>query len=312
MALSIPTLSITTGKITALIGPNGSGKSTLLHLLAFLEAPHEGEIRFQNQTVSARRHPDLRRRIGFLPQRPYMLRGTVADNLQLALKLRGVQKTLWPHKINKAMARLNIAHLRNQKATDLSGGELQKAALARALVTDPEVLLLDEPFSHLDQTGIQLLEPFIADYPKATGSTLIFSTHNRYQGLALADGIITLVNGECVKTPLINLFTGHTDNHTFNTGKLSITLTADITSCRHISIDPNEIVLSRQPLISSIRNQFQGRVTTITEEMGKVRITVNTGEVFQALITSEALKDLDLKLGDVVWVSFKSNSIVTF
>ncbi|MGR9116185.1 MAG: ABC transporter ATP-binding protein [Gammaproteobacteria bacterium] len=311
-ALSLPSLTVKSGKITALIGPNGCGKSTLLNLLAFLEPPQNGKIRFQGRTITSKLYPELRRCIGVLPQKPYMLRGTVADNLKLALKLHGFHKALWHPNINRALERLNIAHLKTQKATNLSGGELQKAALARALVTDPQVLLLDEPFSYLDQSSMQLLEDFISSYTQETGCTLIFSTHNRFQGLALADEVVSLVNGKPIKTPLINLFTGQVDNHTFNTGKISVTLTGDITHCRHISIDPHEIVLSRLPLVSSIRNQFQGRITTITEEMGKVRIAVSAGEVFQALITFESLKVLDLNLGDYVWVSFKSNSIVAF
>jgi len=89
-------------------------------------------------------------------------------------------------------------------------------------------------------------------------------------------------------------------------------LAGDDSSSHHVSIDPHEIVLSRVPLISSMRNQFHGRVTTIAEEAGKVRVVVNAGEIFQVLITSEALDDLNLKLGDALWVNFKSNSVVAF
>lgn len=312
LALSLPSLHIETGRITALIGPNGCGKSTLLNLLAFLEPPHQGNLCFQGQTVSSKHYPALRRRIGFLPQKPYMLRGTVADNLDLTLKFHGFRKPFRSQRINNTLEYLNIAHLRSQKAAHLSGGELQKVALARAWVTEPEVLLLDEPFSHLDQSSLLLLERFIASFPQETGCSLVFSTHNRLQGLALADEVISLIKGKQTKTPLINLFAGRIDNHIFNTGKLSVALTGEVSACRHISIDPHEIVLSRQPLVSSIRNQFQGRITTITEYMGQVKISVTAGEVFQVLINFEAFKELDLSLGDTVWVSFNSNSIMIF
>ena len=312
LALSLPALFIKTGAVTALVGPNGCGKSTLLNLLAFLEPPHQGSLSFQGQTVTTQHYPALRRCIGFLPQKPYMLRGTVADNLDLTLKFHGFRKPFRSQRVNKTLEYLNITHLRNQKATQLSGGELQKAALARAWVTHPKVLLLDEPFSHLDQSGLLLLERFIASFSQDTGCSLIFSTHNRLQGLALGDEVVSLVKGKQTKMPLINLFAGRIDNHIFNTGKLSVALTSEVSACRHISIDPHEIVLSRHPLVSSIRNQFQGRITTITEYMGQVKISVTAGEVFQVLINFEAFKELGLSLGDTVWVSFNSNSITIF
>lgn len=308
IALSLSDLTLAAGKVTALTGPNGCGKSTLLNLLAFMEAPATGKMTFFGNQVSPEQLPSYRKRVGFLPQKPYMLRGTVQDNLKLALKLRGTPKALWQKNINTALERLAIAHLGPQQASHLSGGELQKSALARVLITDPGVLLLDEPFSYLDQASARLLEQFINEYQ----GTLVFSTHDRLQGLALANDVISLVEGAQIKSPLINLFHGSCNNHIFNTGKINIILTSDIASCQHVSIDPHEIVLSRQALISSIRNQFQGRVMSISEEMGKVRVAVAAGEVFQALITYEALHDLKLNLGDCVWVNFKSNSVTAF
>ncbi|WP_020159061.1 MULTISPECIES: ABC transporter ATP-binding protein [Methylobacter] len=311
-ALSLPALTVHAGTVTALIGPNGCGKSTLLHLLAFLEAPATGRIVFFGEPVKAI-DPSLRKRIGFLPQKPYMLRGTVRDNLTLALKLQGLPKTLWPEKIHAALERLDILHLIDLQAKTLSGGELQKAALARALITGPDVLLLDEPFSYLDQASALRLEAFISSYIEETQGTLVFSTHNRLQGLALAQDVISLVQGELIRSPLINLYHGQAGKeHIFDTGKIRIMLPRDTPACRHVSIDPREIVLSRQPLVSSIRNRYHGRVVSISEEMGKVRVAVEAGEIFQVLITYEALQDLDLSLGDLVWIHFKSNSVVVF
>ncbi|MDD5322066.1 MAG: ATP-binding cassette domain-containing protein [Methylococcales bacterium] len=308
IALSLSDLTLDAGKVTALTGPNGCGKSTLLSLLAFMEAPNTGSITFFGDQVRPEQLFTYRKRVGFLPQKPYMLRGTVQDNLKLALKLRGTPKALWQKNINTALERLGIAHLGPQQVSKLSGGELQKSALARVLITDPGILLLDEPFSHMDQNSAQLLEQIIKGYQ----GTLIFSSHDRLHGLALANDVISLVEGARVKSALINLFHGCCANHIFNTGKINIILTSDIASCRHVSINPHEIVLSRQVLISSIRNQFQGRVMSISEEMGKVRIAVAAGEVFHVLITYEALHDLKLNLGDLVWVNFKSNSVTAF
>jgi tungstate transport system ATP-binding protein len=312
LVLSLPDLAIKEQQTTVLIGPNGSGKSTLLQLLAFLSAPTTGSIKYRGSAVTPSNRQEYRKCVAFLAQKPYMLTGSVLDNLTLALKFRGVSKKKRQQKAISALEQLNIRHLKNHPAKLLSGGEIQKAALARALVLQPDVLLLDEPFSYLDQSASRLFEQFIEAYTSNSDTTLIFSTHNRLQGYALADNVITLMNGERVSTPLINLFHGRIEHHCFNTGKLEILLPDDIVRGQHLAIDPHEIVLSNQPLSSSIRNSYQGRVTTIAEEMGKVRVSIEAGEKFQVLITYQALNDLALVLGGSIWISFKSNSVVVF
>ena len=312
IALSLPVLNIESGQITALVGSNGSGKSTLLNLLAFLTFPEQGEIQFFNSTVTLKQHLQYRKCIGFLAQKPYMLRGTVLDNITLPLKMHGVRKSDRQNKAWVILEQLDIAHCAEQQAKNLSGGELQKVALARILIQEPRVLLLDEPFSYLDQQSNHLLENFIASYAQQPAKTLIFSTHNRLQGLALANNVISLVDGKSVLTPLINLFQGTVKNHSFDTGKITITLPDHITKGSHISIDPGEIVISKRPLSSSMRNNYTGRITTITEERGNVRITLAAGEKFHALITHQALYELDLNLGDNAWINFKSNCVVVF
>ncbi len=312
IALSLPKLNIESGQITALVGSNGSGKSTLLNLLAFLTYPEQGKIQFFDSAVTPKQQLLFRKRTGFLTQKPYMLRGTVLDNITLALKLRDTRKATRNNKAMAILEQLDIVHCVEQQAKNLSGGELQKVALARVLALDPEVLLLDEPFSYLDQHSSHSLESFIASYVQQSKRTLIFSTHNRLQGLALAKNVISLVNGKSVSTPLINLFQGTITNQSFDTGNITITLPDNISEGRHVSIDPGEIVISRQTLSSSIRNNYCGRIITINEEMGNVRITVDAKEKFHALITHQALSELNLNLGDNVWVNFKSNCVVVF
>ncbi|MDO9238791.1 MAG: ATP-binding cassette domain-containing protein [Methylicorpusculum sp.] len=310
--LSLPELWIHGQQVTALIGPNGCGKSTLLNILSLTLSPQQGEVVFMGEKVSGKNRCSLIRKIGYLPQNPFMFRGTVKENLLLALKFHGVKSSRSRQKIDDALAQFGIGHLVNHQANSLSGGELQKTALARALITEPDVLLMDEPFNFLDHSSNQLMEQFISGFISQAQQTLIFSTHNRLQGLALAGPVISLVQGAQVDSPLINLFGGFTQGNSFDTGKLLIRLPGDVSDCRHISIDPHEIVLSRTPLISSIRNQFPGRITSISEEAGKVCVEVSSDEKFLALITHEALQDLDLRLGEAIWVNFKSNSIVAF
>ena len=310
LALSLPKLTIQANKITAIIGPNGCGKSTLLNLLALLQKNQQGQISFFSESITENNASSYRKRIAFLPQKPYMLRGTVSDNLDLTLKFHGIKNNRLK-KINSALETLNIAHLKLQQAKTLSGGELQKVALARAIITNPDVLLMDEPFSYLDQNSEQLLEQFIVDYVK-NNKTLVFSTHNRLQGMAIADDVISLVKGAVVKSPLINLFHGSCKNQLFDTGKIQIMLADSAQNYQHVSIDPNEIVLSRERLVSSMRNQYHGKVTAIADETDKIRVSVSAGELFQVSITYQAFKELEISLADQLWVNFKSNAILAF
>jgi len=309
-ALSLENISIQAGKTTALIGANGSGKSTLLNMLAFLSSPSQGEILFNGQSVKKKGLIHYRRRVGFLAQKPFMLNGTVFDNIDLALKIQGKRQR--SEKVVRILKQLDIEHCIHQQAKLLSGGELQKVALARILVLQPEVLLLDEPFSYLDQGSALALEIFLQSYALETGHTLIFSTHDRLQGFALADKVLALAEGREVKTPLINLFHGEVVEHQFHSGAMSIELSESVTTGRHASINPQDIVLSNAALKSSMRNHFQGRIIMIADEMGSVRVNVDTGVVFKVLITYQALDELKLKLGGEVWVNFKSSAVVVF
>ena len=310
LVLSLKQVNIQTGRTTALIGENGSGKSTLLRLFAFLDYPSHGELLFKGKQVNKGALTYYRRRVGFLAQKPFMLCGSVYDNIDLALKIHGKRQRT--EKIHKVLKQLDIDHCARQQAKLLSGGELQKVALARILVLEPEVLLLDEPFSYLDQSSAQALELFLQSYTQQTGQSLVFSTHNRLQGFALADDILALAEGKQVLTPLINLFHGQVIDHAFYIGSMRILLTDAITNARHISINPQDIVLSIEALVSSMRNHFQGRVVLISDEMDRVRVNVDTGVVFQVLITYQALDELNIKLGDKLWVNFKSNAVVVF
>ena len=116
LALSLNQLNIQAGKTTALIGANGSGKSTLLSLLAFLQSPDLGELLFNGQQVKKGELTHYRRRVGFLAQKPFMLRGTVYDNINLALKIQGKKQR--SEKIHRALKQLDIKHCANQRESE--------------------------------------------------------------------------------------------------------------------------------------------------------------------------------------------------
>jgi tungstate transport system ATP-binding protein len=310
--LNIAKLRITSGKCIALLGENGAGKSTLMNLLAFTAKANQGTIKLFEQVIVNNLKPKQRRRIAMVSQQPYLLSGTVRDNINLALKLQGIDRAQHASLIEKTLQQLNLSHLAEQAAQTLSGGELKRVAIARAIVYDPDILLLDEPFSHLDQRHVKQLEAAIQSFANKPNKTVIFSTHDHPQGLAIADETLNLHAGKITAAPLLNLFHGSLKQHDFDTGKLVIHVNSDLSNANHIAIDPHEIIISHQALDSSMRNCFKGRVILIAQETNTIRLTIDCGEAFQAIISPESLKHLDLAIADTVWLSFKSTAVTVF
>lgn len=310
--LDIAELSLPKHKCIALLGDNGAGKSTLLNLLAFTAQANEGDILLDGQAVSHPLTTSQRQSIAYVSQHPLLLRGTVFDNIMLALKLQGIEPQQYKNSVHIALKQVNIEHLAQQSTATLSGGELKRVAIARAIAYQPDILLLDEPFSHLDQHHYQQLETIIKQWGKQKNKTVIFSTHNRLQGLALANPTINLVNGKITSSPLVNLFHGELHDHVFHTDKLQIHTIYDTKNAHNIAIDPKEIIISKHPLESSMRNCFSGRLTLLADEIESVRLTVDCGEIFHVLISPESLSQLDLTLGSSICLSFKSTATKVF
>ena len=311
-SLDIPQLTIAADQCIALLGDNGAGKSTLLNLLAYLHRPSEGKLQLMGQAIKSGLSAAQRQTIGYVDQQPFLLSGSISDNIALALKLQGIPAAQRPQRIDKALQQVNLNHLATQSASTLSGGQLKRAAIARAIAHEPQILLLDEPFSHLDQSHIQQLELIIENLAAQTGKTVIFSTHDRLQGAALADTTINLIQGKITKSPLLNVFHGQLNDKIFSTGKLSIQTTGQQKKANHVAIDPHEIIISTEVLDSSMRNHFSGRLTTISEEAGTIHLTIDCQERFYAIISPESLQMLGLSIGDNLCLSFKSTAVSLF
>jgi tungstate transport system ATP-binding protein len=307
-------VDIERSKITAIVGPNGSGKTSFLNILSFLKRPRTGTLIYNGDELNRTNTERFKSSIGYVQQNPYLLRGSTFKNIELGLKLKHIDKAIRVNKVADVMALLGITGLANRNARTLSGGEAQKVAIGQVLVLDPDVLILDEPFSHLDKNSIYELEQLILKFKSKLGKTVIFTTHNQYQAQWLADDIYSVVKGKIIATQTINFFSGSHDpkNSSFNTGKQVIIIPDDIVDLEHIAVDPKQIMLSNEQLHSSMQNCFSGKITGINEENGLIRVTVSAGENFQAIVTHQAFQTLGLSIGAEVWISFKSSSILVF
>lgn len=310
-ALRIDDLKIETGSVTAIVGSNGAGKSTLLRLLALQALPRSGELRFDGQRVSAAGMVALRRRVGLLPQSPYLLHGTVCANVELGLRLRGVPRSTRVKAVATLLDGLGLTHLATRDAHQLSGGEAQKVALARVLVFEPEVLIFDEPFTHLDADVAQTFAKYIASCAARRTPTVVFSSHDELRAQSLASRVIGIVDGKLGPAALVNVYTGQLNapHHLFDTGRLRIHVGEQVQSATRVAIDPACVVLSPAPLTSSMRNSFAGRVVALTERADGVLVTVDAAERVLAIVSHAALCDTPLTIGATVWVSFKSSAV---
>ncbi|MEM7332169.1 MAG: ATP-binding cassette domain-containing protein [Chloroflexota bacterium] len=197
IVLDLSTLTINQGEILAIVGPSGAGKSTLLRLLNFLETPHTGHIQFDGQRITPTLGIEQRRRVTMVFQNPTLLKRSVIKNLQYGLNLRGQKAT--ESQLNAALKRVGLQDLGHQLAQKLSAGEAQRAALARALIIQPDVLLLDEPTANLDPQNVKLIEEIICEVNASQKTTVVIVTHNIFQAKRIANRTALLINGRLVE-----------------------------------------------------------------------------------------------------------------
>ena len=179
VALDIEELTIAEGRLYTLTGANGAGKSTLLNILAFLAPPTSGEIFYAGKRIDWDRGSvvEYRRKVTLLHQSPYLFGGSVHDNVAFGLEVRGIREEEQRRIVGRALDVVGLRGFRDRKARELSGGEAQRVAMARALALKPEVLLLDEPLANIDRETTGLLETVIASLP-AQGTTVVMTTHD--------------------------------------------------------------------------------------------------------------------------------------
>src|SRR4030042_286458 len=170
-------LSINKGGVLALIGPTGAGKTTLLRILDLLEKPHSGHIYFDGVEVSKSRELQLqaRRRMAYVHQKPMVFTSNVFNNVAYALRWRHCNKIVVKEKTEKALELVGLAGYRYRNAKTLSGGETQCVAIARALVTEPEILFLDEPTANLDPVSTSKIEEVLAHVIKERKATIVMA-----------------------------------------------------------------------------------------------------------------------------------------
>jgi tungstate transport system ATP-binding protein len=192
-ALQLGFLNINKGEVLAIVGPNGAGKSTLLLTLARLLKSEKGEIIFNGQKAENDSDTTYRRRIALVLQDPLLFDTSVFENVASGLKFRGAGKDEIKRRVELWLERLGVAHLSKRRAGQLSGGEAQRVSLARALVLEPELLLLDEPFSALDPPTRARILNDLKRVLAEIQTTTVFVTHDLPEAKKMAERIAVII-----------------------------------------------------------------------------------------------------------------------
>lgn len=195
-------LDVSRGEMVCLLGPSGSGKSTVLRMIGGFESPTEGVVEIDGEDVT-RMPPEKRPTTMVFQSHALWSHMSVAENIGFGLKLHGMDKLTVRQKVADALELVGLGGLGKRRVDELSGGQKQRVALARSLVLEPKILLLDEPFASLDQHLRERLREEVRDIQQRLSITALFVTHGQDEALALADRIVVIRDGriEQVEAP---------------------------------------------------------------------------------------------------------------
>ena len=184
--------------VYALMGPNGSGKSTLLRVCALLEQPDAGKVSYIAGGDIVQQDVDLKRRIVLVLPRVGVFNTTVFKNAAYGLKIRDVESREIQKRVDRVLDVVGLIHKKQQNALTLSSGETQRLGIARAMVTDPEILFLDEPTASIDEENTGIVEGIILSLKREARTTIIITTHDRDQASRIADRVLMMHDGGIV------------------------------------------------------------------------------------------------------------------
>jgi molybdopterin-binding protein len=328
-------LTIDEGEYFVILGPTGAGKTVLLESVAGLYPVQSGQIWLRGKEVT-RVEPE-RRKVSIVYQDhvlfPHL---SVRDNITFGLRMNKATPPEIASALDKVTNLLDIKHLLHRKPDTLSGGEKQKIALARAIITDPELLLVDEPLSALDPETREGVQQELRQLHRELGITTLHVTHDFEEAISLGDRIAVIGEGvlKQVGTPeeifrhpnsefvarfalTKNIFRGQAKKNAdgdivFSVdGADFVVATGAEGSCR-ASIRPEDILISTEPIRSSARNCFPGTITRISDKGSTLYINVSIPPELSCLVTRHSFEEMGLKEAKKVYVTFKASSVHLF
>jgi len=332
-ALSDINLEVSDGQYYVLLGRSGSGKTQLLELIAGLEHPDSGRIILDDDDITKQRIQE--RKVGIVFQDfavfPHM---TVFGNIAYPLRVRKENKNSIAERVEKAAIAMNIKHILDRNTEKLSGGELQRVALARTLITSPRLLLLDEPLSSLDTSLKDDLKRVLRSLNKE-GQTIIHVTHDYGDAISLAKRVGVIHNGKIIQEGSVNeVFNNPVNrfvaryagirnffriNFSHENGSLiGVTEHKNRFKLNNKNTDRDSLLLVKSDSVfiadempsDTELNAFKGKVTEIIPSEFGIEVTVDAGDLFYVNTHLSEIERLGIREGKEVWVSFSPKDIV--
>ncbi len=320
------------GQVTAIVGPNGSGKSTLLRAIAGLAPIDRGSIRIGDCVVDDADGAFIAaedRSIGVVFQ-DYLLfpHMTVRDNVAFGLRARGVRTRAARARADESLHEFGLVELATRRPSQISGGQAQRIALARALITHPDALLLDEPFAALDAgTRVATRADLSRRLSDFTGATLLV-THEPLEALVLADRVVVLEEGRVVQAGTmadvaarpasayvaalmgVNLLRGSAhDGRVTLRGGGELIVASTMQGEVFATIRPSAVTAHRQRPEGSARNVWPARVRTVEEIGDRVRVSFDGQPDLLVDLTAASVASLSLAPGAQCWLTVKATEI---
>jgi len=332
-ALTDINLEVSDGQYYVLLGRSGSGKTQLLELIAGLEHPDTGSIILDNEDITRQRIQN--RKVGIVFQDyavfPHM---NVFGNIAYPLRVRKVDKNVIAEKVERAATSMNIKHILERSTEKLSGGELQRVALARTLITSPKLLLLDEPLSSLDTSLKDDLKRLLRNLNRE-GQSIIHVTHDYGDAISLAKKVGVIHNGKIIQEGSVDeVFNNPSNRFVARYAGIRNFFRVDISGengslcgvTEHnikfkldgapqgrdnlLVIKNDSIVLSDQLPSDKELNVFKGIVTEIIPSEFGMEVTINAGELFYVNARVPEMEEMQISEGKEVWISFSTKDIV--
>ncbi|HEY4696228.1 MAG TPA: ABC transporter ATP-binding protein [Candidatus Hydromicrobium sp.] len=345
--LTVDNIYTEKGKILTIIGPNGSGKSTLIRLINLLEKPDSGKIYFNNCEISGRgvKSTEVRKKMAVVFQEPLLFNTSVYNNIIMGLKIRKIKISEVKDRVDYFINKLKIESLLNRSTRNLSGGEKQRVSLARAMVLDPELLLLDEPLANIDQSSRESLRLDLFEVLKSYGKSVVYVTHDRNEAMVLADdiavmdkgkilqfagkeevfrkpknefiarfvGVETIVNGIILESRrnVCRVGTGEENNN----NEIFVVGSEKKNTAVTLAIRPEDVILYNTDISSSessAMNLFKGNIIEIKDIGIFKRVEIDCGFALSSFVTQDSISRLNLSVGRKIFAAVKASSIHMF
>ena len=328
-------LDVAPGETLALVGPNGAGKSTVVQLLAGLLRLDAGELRLGDTVFDAPVDgvlvPPEQRRVGYLPQEPLLFPHlSVRDNVGYGLRARGIDRGAAARtRADAWLQRVGLAGFGDRRPRELSGGQAQRAALARALAPEPALLLLDEPLSAVDASARLLLRQELQQHLRAFTGPRVVVTHDAVDAFVLGDRIAVIEQGRIVQQGTaaaigsqprsryvadlvgLNFLRGNVHDSVFTLGhggQLVVATTHEGSAIA--TVHPRALSLFRERPSGSPRNVWQAEVLGIETALAGRRVALGGPVALVAEVTAAAVAELQIVAGARVWVACKATEVV--